>query len=103
MQNDDTLTVAIIALAGTALSLAGTVFLAYISVHNTQVNASDEIATGSSKMLSEYRIEQQRLKDEIENIKKKCENEIAFLRQENILLRARIIELENKLNTGPFI
>jgi hypothetical protein len=120
MQNADTMTVAIIALVGTALSLIGTITVAYLSVRNTQMGASDEIATGSATLLGQYRLELDRLKLEIADLRKqytalqaKYDYDIKLLRdihelavdtlhKENIALRERVRGLEKKFGTGPF-
>jgi hypothetical protein len=109
-----------VSLLGALLTLIGTITTAYLSVKNAQVGASDEIATGSATLLGQYRLELDRLKLEIVDLRKqyaalqvKYDYDIKLLRdihelavdtlhKENIALRERVRGLEKKFGTGPF-
>ena len=69
MNGDDvSIVVAIIASLGALLSFVGTIVVALVSVKNAQVAASDEISSGATQMLQEYRKELDSMRLEINEL-----------------------------------
>ena len=61
---DPTIVVASISIIVAVISLAGTLYMAKVGVHNAQLSAADKIAIGSSELLEEYRIELKKERDQ---------------------------------------
>ena len=71
---DPSIIVAAIALGGAFLSLSGTIIMALANIKNTQIQASDEIASGSMKLLEQYRQEIAKNKMQREEMQKEIDD-----------------------------
>lgn len=67
---DPAIVVALISVVLAIISFLGMIVTAFVSTRNKQIEASDEIASGSTKMLVQYRLEVEAFRTEVADLKR---------------------------------